>query len=73
MKLRLIPQWRREVKRLWSIRAAIFWGCVVALPGLFPALMDHMEPITFIVVGTLLTAVSIAVRLLKQKELHDED
>ena len=68
MKLKLIPRWRRELSRLWSIRMAIFWGCVVALPGLFPVLMDHMDPYIFIAVGTILTAASIAVRLLKQ---HD--
>lgn len=72
MKLRLIPRWRREAKRLWSIRAALFWGLVVALPGFFPVLMDIMNPFAFIAVGSLLTVVSIAARLLKQKELHDE-
>lgn len=64
--MKLIDNWRRELRRLWSIRVAAFWGAVSGLLLIWPALADSI-PIWAYAVGGITVSMSFAVaRFLKQ-------
>lgn len=70
MKLELIPEWKSELRRLWSARIAMFWGLVGGLILVGPLVSDEAKavvgPVPF---GGLLILASIsfaAARFLKQ-------
>jgi hypothetical protein len=47
MRLRLIPGWRRELTRLWSMRVAYFWTVVGALATLWVGLAGKHPGLAF--------------------------
>jgi hypothetical protein len=64
--LGLIDDWRAELRRLWSVRVALFWGAACGLLMCWPALADTI-PVRIYVIGGMVIAASIAgARMLKQ-------
>ena len=63
---RLIPHWRRELKRLWSMRVAYFWLAVGALVVLWPGLAGAIPAGVYLGAGFVLIFSFGAARLLKQ-------
>ncbi|MCP1540047.1 hypothetical protein [Methylorubrum extorquens] len=69
--MKLHPDWKKILKRAWSIRID---ALSVALAGLevgFNTLAGKppIDPVHFAVIGVVLTALSMWVRLVKQHEL----
>lgn len=65
-RVRLIPRWRTELTRLWSIRVGLFFGALNgAMLGL-AAFVYVIPPVWFLVLNTVGWAVLIGARLLKQ-------
>jgi hypothetical protein len=64
--VKLIDEWRRDILRLWSIRAALFWGALNgALLGL-AAFIDAIDPYWFLILNIAGYATVAAARILKQ-------
>lgn len=64
--MKLIPNWRAELRRLWSIRVGLFFGALNgAMLGL-AAFINVIPPTWFLALNTLGWAVLIGARLLKQ-------
>ena len=68
MRVSLIDGWRKELRRLWTIRLAVFWGAVHGLLAVWPALADVVSPGTLAIGGVVMSASLVAARLLKQAE-----
>ncbi len=66
MKVRLIEGWRAEIKRLWSVRVAVFWGAIGGLLLCWPALADTIPTKAYVVGGMLIAATIAGARMLKQ-------
>ncbi|MDF1606944.1 hypothetical protein PZ897_02005 [Hoeflea sp. YIM 152468] len=70
----LLPDWRRVLRRAWSVRlmilAAVLSGAEVALPFLDGLL--EIAPGVFAALSALTTAAAFAARLIAQKDDDDE-
>ncbi|WP_315768198.1 hypothetical protein [Bradyrhizobium sp. SZCCHNR2012] len=68
--MRLIDNWRRELLRLHSMRAAIagaaFWSAVGGAIMIWPALADHIPTAAYAAGGVVLSVAFGVARLLKQ-------
>lgn len=66
LNMRLIEGWYDKLKRLWTIRIAVFWVGLSALAGVWGALVGTI-PNWVYVTGGILMNVSLGIaRLLKQ-------
>ena len=72
-RVRLIDNWRAEIRRLWSIRVAVagvvFWGAVSALWAMWPAFVDWLPLWAYAVGGVLMSVALALARVLKQPGL----
>lgn len=74
MPLKLVPDWRRVLRRSWAIRATIICGVLTGLVAALPLLDGVVPPLwlfSAVIVANL--AAPVAARLLFQRELHDDD
>lgn len=62
----LIDDWRREFRRLWSIRVALFFGALNGAVLGLAAFVDVINPWTFLILNVVGYAVIAVARLLKQ-------
>jgi hypothetical protein len=62
----LIANWKRELRRLWSIRMALFFGALNGAVLGLAAFIDIINPWTFLVLNVLGYAAIAVARLLKQ-------
>ena len=66
--MRLIPNWRYAIWRLWSVRVSIAAALVGLAAGLF-AYMDEIPPLWFLCLQVALPVAAIIVRAIKQPKL----
>jgi hypothetical protein len=65
-KIRLIPRWRTELTRLWSMRVAYFWMAMGAVAALWMGLAGSIPTPIFFGVGFLVIFSFSVARFLKQ-------
>lgn len=63
---RLIADWGKEIRRLWSIRVALFWGAMQGIYSAWPAAQALVPPLVFITVSMVMSAAIVGARLMKQ-------
>lgn len=64
--MKLIPSWRRQIRRLWSIRLGLLFGAINgAILGL-AAFSDVINPWLFLSLNVVGYGVIVGARLLKQ-------
>jgi hypothetical protein len=63
---RMIDDWRSALKRLWSIRVALFWGAVSGLYAAWPSFQDVIPAPVFAAVSAIMSAAIVGARLTKQ-------
>lgn len=63
---RLIPDWHKELTRLWSMRVAMFWLAVAGLIMVWPGLAGTMPAAAYAGIGVLMVVSFGTARLLKQ-------
>ena len=62
----LIDDWRKVALRYWSVRIALFWGCVSGLLTVWPAFADAI-PLWAYAAGSVAMTGAIAIaRVTKQ-------
>jgi peptidoglycan/LPS O-acetylase OafA/YrhL len=71
--MRLIPHARRACRRLWSIRLALLAAVVQGAALYWTAFEGTMPPLWFFAIGILLTVAVVPARLIRQRDMHDDD
>ncbi len=71
--MRMIPNWRTELHRLWSSRLAIYLGVLNGLALGIAALVDWLNPWLFIGLNVLTYAAIAVLRIIKQPEPKEID
>jgi len=66
MDMKLIDNWRTEIRRLWSLRVAAFWGAVGGLIVVLGAFLNFSFNWGVGVLLILISATFAAARLAKQ-------
>lgn len=64
--MRLIDDWRKQIKRLWSVRVAAFWGAVGAVIVILSAYLYNTFDWRVGVLLVLVSATFAVARVLKQ-------
>jgi len=54
MSWHLIPNWRAEINKLWSVRAAILTAIIGEADQILSAWIDHLPPVTYSVLALLI-------------------
>lgn len=72
VRLEPLPEWKRILKRAWSIRIALLLGALNGLYGAFDVFKDLMPPYAFLALNMALSIAVVAGRLTKQKGVSDE-
>ncbi len=71
--MRLIPNWKTELHRLWSSRLAIYLGILNGLALGIAALVDVINPWLFIGINVLAYVAIAVVRIIKQPDPKDDE
>ena len=71
MSLTLITDARRVWHRLWSVRLALFWGCVSGLYGAWPAFQDVVPLPCFAGLSVALGGLIAVARVTRQPGLDE--
>lgn len=73
--LRLHPEWRRLVRRAWSVRFLAVAGALTAAEQLLPLVRWHLPPLLFGGLSLAAIAGAFVARVVAQKEFmsHDQE
>ncbi len=71
--MRLIPNWKTELHRLWSARLAIYLSILNGLALGLAALIDVVKPWIFIALNVVAYAAIAVLRIIKQPEPKETD
>ena len=66
LNMRLIDDWYSKLKRLWTIRVALFWVGLSALAGVWGALVGTIPTWVYVTGGVLMNVSLGVARLAKQ-------
>ena len=70
--MKLLTDWKRILKRAWSIRLLILAGALSGIEVVLPFFSDAIPRGPFAVLSFLAVAGAFVARLVAQKELADE-
>jgi hypothetical protein len=74
--MKLLPDWRRIVRKAWSVKAmiltALFAGGEIALPLLHQSIAEDFQGWCALAAG-LCAMGSVILRIMPQAELHESD
>lgn len=73
--IKMIPRWKSELTRLWSIRLQLFQAAVSGLYLAWPAFQDLIPAVPYACAMIVLSLSSVVLRVVKQAEpkLEDDD
>jgi len=69
----LIPHARRVWRKLWSVRLAMLAAFFQGAAMFWIAFVDTVPPVWFFAIGVVLTVAVVPARLIKQRDMHDDD
>jgi len=69
--MKLIPDYKRVLKRAWSIRWAVFSGMFGGVEAFLPLFSDAIPRGLFALLAVITSLATVISRLVVQKELHD--
>jgi hypothetical protein len=70
-ELTLIDDWRAQVRRLWSIRIALFWGGLSGLIAVWSAFSEVIPLWLYASVGVIANVAIVGARVTKQPGATD--
>ncbi len=70
--MKLVADWRRVLRRAWSVRLMILATAINGLAAVWFVLDDNMPEWAFVVGGVLLPLAALAARLIDQPGMRDE-
>jgi hypothetical protein len=73
--MKLVADWRRVLRRAWSIRLMILAGLLSGIEAALPLLDGYVDipPRLFAVLSGLTVAAAFVARLVAQKDISDAD
>lgn len=69
--MRLRTEWRRFLRKAWSVRFAFVSGIFSGASAILPYFVDVMSRTTFSIIAMIAAIGSIVASTIEQKELHD--
>lgn len=70
--MKLIPEWRRVLRRAWSVRLALLSAAASGASACWFVFADKVPPVWFLFVGSVLSVLAIIGRVLDQGISHDD-
>ncbi|GAB4576665.1 MAG: hypothetical protein Tsb0019_01250 [Roseibium sp.] len=70
--MKLISNWRRILRRTWSVRLMALATVLSGAEACLPVVGADFEPGRFATISFFVTAGACVARILVQKDLHDE-
>ncbi|WP_299817491.1 hypothetical protein [uncultured Roseibium sp.] len=67
----IVPDWRRVLKRAWSVRLIVFAALFSSAEVALPFLGDFISPGRMAALSALATAGAFVARILAQKDMED--
>jgi len=61
-----IEDWRFKIKKLWTIRMALFWGAICGLYAAWPAFQDWIAAPYFAAASVVMSMAIVGARVTKQ-------
>lgn len=71
--MRLVDDWRKVLRRAWSVRFMFLGAALTGLAGVWFALADYTPIWLFIAGGMVVPMMALAARLVSQKDFHDDN
>lgn len=68
--MQLLPEWKRVLRRAWSVRLAVLSGALSVAEVVLPLYSDAFARGTFAALSGLVAVASVLVRLVSQPEMH---
>lgn len=69
--MKLIPDWRRVLRRAWSVRLAMLSAAASGASACWFVFADKVPAVWFLLVGSLLSVLAVVGRVLDQGLDHD--
>lgn len=73
MKVELVSDWRRVLRRAWSVRFMVLAVALNGLGAVWFALADHVPIKLFVAGGVIVPVLALASRLIHQPGMKDDD
>lgn len=70
--VKLIPDWRKKLRKAWSVRMALLSGFFSAATGVAPYFQGMIDPLLFALLASFFAFGAVIARLLAQPDLKDE-
>lgn len=70
--MKLIPDWRKKLRKAWSVRMALISGFFSAATGVTPYFQGMIDPLIFALLASFFAFGAVVARLMYQPELHNE-
>lgn len=71
--MKLIPEWRRLVRKAWSIRLMVLAGALTGAEMALPLFSDAFPRNVFLVLSMITCVAGLVARLVAQPKLRDGD
>lgn len=68
----LLPDWRRILRRAWSVRLILMAAVLAGAEAILPAFSGLLSRRAYAVLTFVIVMGALAARFVAQKELHDE-
>lgn len=68
----MISDWRKMLRRAWSVRMALIAGLFSAASGVAPYFQGMIDPLIFALLASFFAFGAVIARLLAQPDLKDD-
>ena len=70
--MNLVPNWKRVLRRAWSVKFSLLATTLTGLAAALPAVMDMVPPTWFLLLCTLVPLAAAVARLVDQPRMRDD-
>ena len=70
-ELRLLPDWRRVLRKAWSVRLILLAGLLSGIEAVLPFFIDNVPTRAFRLATFVITVAALVARLVAQEGLTD--
>jgi len=70
--MKLLPDWKRVLRRAWSVKFSLLATALTGAAAALPVFMDQVPPTWFLLLCTFVPLAAAVARLVDQPRMHDE-
>lgn len=70
--MKMVSDWRKKLRRAWSVRMALISGFFSAASGVAPYFQGMIDPLIFALLASFFAFGAVIARLLAQPDLKDD-